>query len=68
MGFLHPRKPDEPQQQSQGAISGGRGEALVDQQLQQNKAELEGKKQSLFKTRLDILRGQGGQNWKSNKI
>jgi len=40
-----------------------RGEQLVDEQIQTNKAELEAKKQSLYKTRLDIIKSQGKENW-----
>jgi hypothetical protein len=38
-------------------------EQLAEEQLQMNKAELENKKQSLYQTRLDIIKGQGGQTW-----
>lgn len=38
-------------------------EQLADQQLQMNKAELENKKQNLYDTRLDIIKGQGGESW-----
>jgi hypothetical protein len=44
-----------------------RGEQLADEQLNMNKAELEAKKQSLFQTRLDIIKGQGGQSWVADK-
>jgi|HubBroStandDraft_1064217.scaffolds.fasta_scaffold412131_1 hypothetical protein len=44
-----------------------RGEEIADQQLQENKAELEAKKQSLYQTRLDIIKGQGSQSWEPNK-
>lgn len=36
---------------------------LENAQLRQNQAELEQKKQSLFQTRLDIIKGEGGQAW-----
>lgn len=38
-------------------------EQLADEQLQMNKAELETKKQNLYQTRLDIIKGQGGESW-----
>lgn len=44
-----------------------RGEQIADEQLQENKAELEAKKQSLYQTRLDIIKGQGSQTWEPNK-
>jgi hypothetical protein len=40
-----------------------RGEELADQQLRQNQAELESKKQNLYQTRLDIIKGQGKEVW-----
>ncbi len=40
-----------------------RGDQLLEEQINQNKAELEAKRQSLFQTRLDIIKGQGGQIW-----
>lgn len=36
---------------------------LASEQLMQNKAELEAKKQNLYETRIDIIKGQGGQSW-----
>lgn len=36
---------------------------LLNEQITQNKAELAQKRQSLYKTRLDIIKGQGGQSW-----
>ncbi len=44
-----------------------RGEQLADEQLRMNKAELEAKKQSLYQTRLDIIKGQGGETWKADR-
>jgi hypothetical protein len=44
-----------------------RGEQLADEQLQMNKAELEAKKESLYQTRLDIIKGQGAQQWEPDK-
>lgn len=40
---------------------------VADQQLKLNQAEIEQKKQSLYKTRLDIEKGLGGQSWTPNK-
>lgn len=40
-----------------------RGSQLLDEQLSLNKAELEAKRQSLFQTRLDIIKGQGAESW-----
>jgi|HubBroStandDraft_2_1064218.scaffolds.fasta_scaffold469825_2 hypothetical protein len=45
---------------------GNGADALLDQQLRESQAELEAKKQSLYQTRLDIIKGQGGQNWSPN--
>ena len=53
MGFLSGDDDNQPSQSEQ----------LLNQQIQQNRAELERKKQDLYKTRLDIIKGQGGQNW-----
>ncbi len=36
---------------------------LANQQIQQNQAEIENKRQSLYKERLDIVKGQGNQSW-----
>lgn len=44
-----------------------RGEQLAEEQLQMNKAELEAKKQSLYQTRLDIIKGQGGETWSADR-
>jgi hypothetical protein len=38
----------------------------IDAQIRTNQAELEAKKQSLYKTRLDIIKGEGAQNWTPN--
>jgi hypothetical protein len=42
-------------------------EALMNEQIRNNKVELEAKKQSLFQTRLDIIKGQGGQLWHADR-
>lgn len=51
-----------------GFLSGGgggdsRADSEIDQQITQNKAELDAKKQSLYQTRLDIIKGQGTQSF-----
>ncbi len=51
MGFL---KSDNTQQKANN---------LADEQIQQNAAELEQKKNNLFQTRLDIIKGQGSEVW-----
>ena len=38
-------------------------ETLAQEQLETNKAELEAKKQSLYQSRLDIIKGQGKEQW-----
>lgn len=40
-----------------------RGSQLLDEQLRLNQAELEAKRQNLFQTRLDIIKGQGAESW-----
>ena len=37
--------------------------ALMNQQIQENQAELEQKRDALYQQRLEIIRGQGGQSW-----
>jgi hypothetical protein len=39
---------------------------LAQEQFAQNQAELERKKRDLYKTRLDIIKGQGAQQWTPN--
>lgn len=39
------------------------GEQQADKQLAQNQAELEDKKNSLYQTRLSIIKGQGAQDF-----
>lgn len=51
-----------------GFLGGGsdaqkQNEQLENQQIQQNQAELEAKKQNLYQTRLDIIKSQGGESW-----
>lgn len=48
-----------------GFLGGDNSQAedLANQQLALNKAELEAKKQNLYQTRLDIIKGQGGEIW-----
>ena len=54
MGFLS----DDEQSQSN---------EIMQQEVDQNKAELEAKKQSLFKTQLDIIKGEGGQSFSPDR-
>jgi hypothetical protein len=56
MGFLNSSDDDNNNEQDEG-------NRLLDQQLKTNQAELEAKKQSLFQTRLDIIKGQGAEDW-----
>lgn len=53
MGFLRPHR------------QGGQKEAnnLVNQQIQQNKIELEQRRASLYNQRLGIIKSQGMQSW-----
>lgn len=54
-----------------GGLFGGGGSnasydrvsALQEQQIIDNKAQLEAKRQNIFKTRLDIIKSQGAQIW-----
>jgi hypothetical protein len=46
-----------------GSDDNSEADDLAKQQFEQNQAELERKKQDLYKTRLDIIKGQGGQQW-----
>jgi hypothetical protein len=43
------------------------GSSLVDQQIMENKAELQAKAHNLYQTRLDIIKGQGGENWTADR-
>lgn len=43
--------------------SNDEGNALLNEQIQTNRAELEAKRQNLYQTRLDIIKGQGAENW-----
>lgn len=36
---------------------------LIEKQFNQNQAEIEQKKKSLYQERLDIIKSQGGQQW-----
>ena len=38
-------------------------DAMMNQQIQENEAELEQKRDALYQQRLEIIRGQGGQSW-----
>jgi len=41
--------------------------ALIDKQFNQNQAEIEQKRKSLYQERLDIIKSQGGQIWQPRK-
>ncbi len=45
-----------------------RAQALQEEQIETNRAELENKRQSLFQTRLDIIKSQGAQQWTPNPL
>jgi hypothetical protein len=38
----------------------------INEQIRTNAAELETKKQNLYQTRLDIIKGEGAQTWTPN--
>lgn len=40
---------------------------MIDEQYQANQLELEEKKANLYKTRLDIIKSQGGQTWSPDR-
>lgn len=44
-----------------------RSSALMEEQLQNNKAELEAKRRSLYETRLGIEKGMGSQQWQPDR-
>lgn len=48
-----------------GGGGGGNNDATnaINQQIDENNAELEAKKQNLYQTRLDIIKGQGSQTF-----
>lgn len=50
---------------SGGGNSGAQSESdrLIEQQFNQNQAESEQKRKSLYQERLDIIKSQGGQVW-----
>jgi hypothetical protein len=43
--------------------SPSQGDQLLTEQINQNKAELAAKQQSLFQTRLDIIKGNNAEQW-----
>lgn len=57
MGFL---TDDTEEQQSPAS-------ALVDSQIEEDRALLESKKQALFDTRLNLIKNQGRESWTPNK-
>lgn len=54
---------------SGGGNSGAQADArsasddLIDKQFQQNQADIENKKRSIYQARLDIIKAQGDQVW-----
>lgn len=40
-----------------------KGSSLIDEQIANNAAEIENKKHNLYKTKLEIIKGQGGESW-----
>lgn len=50
-----------------GGNSGAQGQSetdkLIDQQFKTNQAQIEEKKKSLYRERLDIIKSQGAQQW-----
>ena len=46
-----------------GGDNEGQANELVEQQISQNNAEIEQKRQSIAKERLDILKSQGAPRW-----
>ena len=41
----------------------GQGDELIQQQITQNNAEIEQKRQAIAKERFDIVKSQGAPNW-----
>lgn len=52
-----------------GGQDSGRSESdrLIDEQIKQNKAEIEQKRKGLYQQRLDIIKAQGGQIWEPKR-
>jgi hypothetical protein len=46
-----------------GFLDSDNSSDIANEQYQQQQAELERKKADLYKTRLDIIKSQGGQQW-----
>ena len=40
---------------------------IANEQIQQNQAELESKRANLYSAKLDIIRGQGAENWSPDR-
>lgn len=45
----------------------GASNDAFDQQIALNQQELEAKRQNLYKTRLEIIKSQGGESWQADK-
>ena len=50
-----------------GGNNDSEADRLAEEELRANKANLETKKQSLYQSRLDIIKGQGEQTWTANR-
>lgn len=46
-----------------GGDNEGEGNALIEQQIAQNNAEIEAKRQAITRERLDIIKSQGNPKW-----
>jgi hypothetical protein len=67
MGFLGSDYSVSPENESNPTYSAGNSpEERIDREIRGNALELETKKQNLYRTRLDIIKGQGGQQWTPN--
>lgn len=56
MGLFGGHNKSGSQQQSES-------DRLIEEQFNQNQAEMERKRKSLYEERLDIIKSQGGQTW-----
>ncbi len=52
----------------EGNPAADRANALVEQQINMNKQELEAKRESLMQQRIAIVRSQGAQNWSPSSV
>lgn len=42
-------------------------EQMMEQEIRDNKAELEAKRQNLYQEKLDIIKGQGAEQWSPDR-